>query len=95
MAQSCVGQQLALRVDDGHRAHVLALQRAATGEFDQGDVLHGLDCEGLWVPLRSWGAGATPAWLANAPGVRGCSTLRARADVFLALCPSHANAVVG
>ena len=35
------------------------------------------------------------AWLANAPGVRGCSALRARADVFVALCLSSANTVAG
>ena len=33
--------------------------------------------------------------LANAPGVRGCSALRARADVFVALYLIHAKALVG
>ena len=36
-----VGQQFALRVDNRHRAKVLALQRAAAGECYRGDVLHG------------------------------------------------------
>ena len=35
------------------------------------------------------------AWLANAPVVRGCSTLRARADVFVALDLGNANEMVG
>ena len=42
-----MGQQLALRVDDGHRANVLALQRAVAGEFDEGDVVHGGNCGGF------------------------------------------------
>ena len=42
-----MGQQFALRVDDGHRANVLALQRAAAGEFYQGDVVHGGNCGGF------------------------------------------------
>ncbi len=33
--------------------------------------------------------------LANAPGVRGCSALRARADVFVVRCLSSAKAMVG
>ncbi len=33
--------------------------------------------------------------LANARGVRGRSTLRARADVLLARCLGHANSMVG
>ena len=33
--------------------------------------------------------------LANAPDIRVCSALRARADVFVALCLSSANTIVG
>ena len=40
-------------------------------------------------------AGAARSWLANAPGVRGCSALRARADVLAVRSFSSANAVVG
>ena len=40
-------------------------------------------------------AGATQARLANAPGVRGGSTLRARADVFVARCFGYAKEVIG
>ena len=50
---------------------------------------------GLHTFFYSHKAGATLAWLANAPGVRGCSALRARADVFLARRPSSVNAGVG
>ena len=34
-------------------------------------------------------------WLANAPAVRGCSALRARSDMFVALYLGNANGVVG
>ena len=40
-------------------------------------------------------ADAIQTWLANAPGVRGGSTLRARADVFVARFLGHANWLVG
>ena len=36
-----------------------------------------------------------PTRQANAPGVRGCSALRARADMFVAPCLGHAKTVVG
>ena len=40
-------------------------------------------------------ADAIQTWLANAPGVRGGSTLRARADVFAALYFGNAKEIVG
>ena len=45
--------------------------------------------------LSTRGTGATLLSLANAPGVRGCSALRARADVLLARSLSHAKVLVG
>ena len=71
-----VGQQLALRVDDGHRANVLALQRSAAGEFDQGDVLHGGNCGGFWTLFfeirESW---RRAAFVGERTGVSGIGSM--------------------